>query len=163
VIFRSPTSDKSDERLLGLREDDLAACRPAGTVHRLDVSCTPLRTALAGPSTHAFDLADTIELARALKRLAAHVEVYGVEGSCFAAGARLSAAARRGAATVVAELVERFGPRPVKPRAGRRPAKRDPPSGESVGRAARPASASSALPSEDECGAGRDVANYWRL
>jgi hypothetical protein len=62
VTFRSPTSDKPDERPLGLREDDLAACRPAGTVHRLDVSCTPLPTALAGPSTHAFDLADTIAL-----------------------------------------------------------------------------------------------------
>jgi hydrogenase maturation protease len=106
--------------------DTVLSGAPAGTVHRLDVSRRPLPTALAGPSTHAFGVADTIELARSLERLPAHVEIYGVEGSCFAPGARLTAAAQRGVNAVVAELVERFGQRPVKPMTGKRAARARP-------------------------------------
>jgi hydrogenase maturation protease len=106
--------------------DTILSGAPAGTVHRLDVSCTPLPSALAGPSTHAFGVADTIELARALGRLPARVEIYGVEGSCFVAGDRLSAAAQRGVDAVVAELGERFGQRSVKRVAGTRAARARP-------------------------------------
>jgi hydrogenase maturation protease len=77
-----------------------------GTVHRLD--------GLAGPSglrgsTHAFGLAETLELARALGRAPARVTVYGIEGDRFTAGEELSEAVRAAVEEVRDELRERLG------------------------------------------------------
>ena len=75
-----------------------SGARP-GTVHRFDAGARPLPAPLFHYSTHAFGLADAIELARALNQLPSRLEVYGVEGKNFEAGAALSpeveAAARR--------------------------------------------------------------------
>jgi hydrogenase maturation protease len=62
----------------------------AGTVHRYDASNRPVPAGAFRGSTHAFGVAETIELARALGRLPARVIVYGVEGEDFAAGESLS-------------------------------------------------------------------------
>ena len=43
-------------------------------------------------STHAFGVADAVELARALDRLPERLDVYAIEGASFAAGAPLSPA-----------------------------------------------------------------------
>ncbi|MBO0846635.1 MAG: hydrogenase maturation protease [Nocardioides sp.] len=69
---------------------------PAGTLHRFDVGAdapplpadTLARGARAG--THAFGLATTVELGRALHRLPARVVVVGVEAGCLDLGAALS-------------------------------------------------------------------------
>jgi hydrogenase maturation protease len=63
---------------------------PAGTIHRLDPLSEPIPAALSQGSTHAFGLAETIELARALDRLPARLLVYGIEGERFEAGDELS-------------------------------------------------------------------------
>ena len=46
-------------------------------------------------STHAFGVADAVELAAALGRLPARLEIYAIEGAEFALGAPLSAAVAR--------------------------------------------------------------------
>ena len=66
------------------------------------------RRAVAG-STHAFGLAETIELARALDRLPARVTVYGIEGERFTAGEELSQPVRAAVEQVGLELRERLG------------------------------------------------------
>jgi len=87
---------------------------PAGTVHRLDLGTDlpPLpatswaETGRAG--THAFGLATTVELGRALRRLPARVVVVGVEAGCVEVGTRLSppvAAAVEAATALVLEEV----------------------------------------------------------
>ena len=72
--------------------DAAASGAPPGTVHHFDAIAAPLPVAALRSSSHAFGVSDAIELARALGRLPDRLEVYGIEGSSFAAGARLTPA-----------------------------------------------------------------------
>jgi len=76
-----------------------------GTVLRIDPHAGPLKSQLETfASSHAFNLAESIELARALGRLPGEVVIYGVEADGFEPGAGLSPAVR----SVVPDLVERI-------------------------------------------------------
>jgi len=68
---------------------------PPGTLHRFDVVAQSLPTTLLCSSTHAFGVAEAIELARALGQLPARFLVYGIEGKTFAVGCELSAEAEK--------------------------------------------------------------------
>jgi hydrogenase maturation protease len=70
--------------------DALHSGAKAGTVRRLDAHRQPLPTGLFHYSTHAFGLAEAIELARALGQLPPCLIVYGIEGTNFEAGLGLS-------------------------------------------------------------------------
>ena len=61
-----------------------------GTIHRFDVHMQTIPTKFFHYSTHAFGVAEAIELARALKQLPQNLIVYGIEGKCFEAGIGLS-------------------------------------------------------------------------
>ena len=61
-----------------------------GTIHRFDVHTQTIPTKFFHYSTHAFGIAEAIELARALKQLPQNLIVYGIEGKCFEAGIGLS-------------------------------------------------------------------------
>ena len=63
-----------------------------GTIHRFDASIEPVPARSFRSSTHAFGVAEAIELARALGKLPGTVVVYGIEGEEFSAGEGLSAA-----------------------------------------------------------------------
>ena len=84
--------------------DAVASGAPPGTVHRLDAAAAPLPAAVARGSTHAFGLAETIELARTLGRLPERLTVYGIEGGCFDAGDDLSPPVRAAVDAVREEL-----------------------------------------------------------
>ncbi len=83
-----------------------AAARDAapGSVRRFDARAAPLPARFLRSSTHAFGVADAVELARALDRLPERLEVYAIEGASFAAGAPLSAAV----AAAIDELADRL-------------------------------------------------------
>ena len=66
--------------------DAVSSGAAPGTVHRVDVTVRGLPRELTRASSHAFGLADSIELARALGRLPERIVVYGIEGASFAAG-----------------------------------------------------------------------------
>jgi hydrogenase maturation protease len=87
--------------------DTVSSGAPAGTVHRFDL-LTTLPLVLGRGSTHAFGLAETLELARILDRLSPKVSVYGIEGERFSAGEELSAPVRAAVETVRVELEERL-------------------------------------------------------
>ena len=70
--------------------DAVSSGAPPGTIHRLDPLSAPIPAALPQGSTHAFGLAETVELARTLERLPPRLTVYGIEGERFAAGQQLS-------------------------------------------------------------------------
>ena len=89
--------------------DAVSSGRPPGTIHRLDPLAAPIPAALSQGSTHAFGLAETIELARALDRLPHRLTVYGIEGERFTAGEELSPAVARAVEEVRSELRERLG------------------------------------------------------
>ena len=61
-----------------------------GTIHRLDASRGPVPTRFFPSSTHAFGVAEAVELARALNQLPPRVVLYGIEGRSFRAGETLS-------------------------------------------------------------------------
>ena len=61
-----------------------------GTVHRIDAHEEEVPTGFFNYSSHAFSLAESIELARTLARLPPALVIYGVEGQNFTMGLGLS-------------------------------------------------------------------------
>ena len=80
-----------------------SGARP-GTVHRLEAVEQPVPRALLRCSTHAFGIAEAIELARALRQLPPRLVIYGIEGQTFAAGAGLSVAVAQAVPEVIARV-----------------------------------------------------------
>jgi len=82
-------------------------------VHRLDLAVGPLAITWSPPSTHAFGLSETVELARGLGRLPRRLVLYLVEGEEFGTGAALSqlvaGAIETVAEQIVLELLAIFG------------------------------------------------------
>jgi hydrogenase maturation protease len=77
-----------------------------GTVGKYDARARPLPAWQLRSSTHAFGVADAIELARTLGRLPRTLEVYAIEGRDFSLGRSLSppvAAAVDGLAAALAD------------------------------------------------------------
>ncbi len=70
--------------------DAMSSGATPGTIRRFDAQARRLPAGFARGSTHAFGVAEALDLARALGRLPARVVVYGIEGRDFAAGEGLS-------------------------------------------------------------------------
>jgi len=76
----------------------MAPISEPGRVHRFDLTDSPLPIGFAPSSSHAFGVAETVELARSLGRLPQCLVAYLVEGEQYRIGAPLSSA--------IAEAVE---------------------------------------------------------
>jgi hydrogenase maturation protease len=76
-----------------------------GTIHRFDASAQPLQKDAFRCSTHAFGVAEAIELARTLGNFPQHLVVYGIEGKNFAAGVGLSAEVEKAAGEIVRQAL----------------------------------------------------------
>jgi hydrogenase maturation protease len=61
-----------------------------GAIHRLDAQAQPIPANFFHYSTHAFSVAEAVELARALGQLPPRLIVYGIEGRDFTSGEGLS-------------------------------------------------------------------------
>ena len=75
-----------------------------GTVRRIEVGDAPLAAAGVRYSSHGLDVAEAIELARAVGGLPRRLVVFGVEGQDFRLGADLSPAVDK-ATRVIAERI----------------------------------------------------------
>ena len=75
---------------------------PPGTIRHFDAIAAPLPAGVAR-STHAFGVSDAVELARALCRLPAGLEVYMIEGADFTAGEGLSPAVAHAVSSLVSD------------------------------------------------------------
>ena len=75
--------------------DAAAPAASPGALHTFRADREPLPANGLRSSTHAFGVADAIELARTLGRLPARLDVYAVEGAEFGVGAELSAPVAR--------------------------------------------------------------------
>ena len=62
-----------------------------GRVHRLDARTERIPSDFFNYSTHAFSVAEAVELSRALDMLPAQLVIYGIEGRNFSAGSEISA------------------------------------------------------------------------
>lgn len=80
----------------------------AGTIHRIEAHAQPIPQRFFRFSTHAFSVAEAIELARALNQLPRRLILYGIEGANFGAGIELSIEIQRAeeevARRILAEL-----------------------------------------------------------
>lgn len=73
-----------------LLADAAQSGREPGAVSRFNASTNPLPTEFLHCSTHAFGVAEAVELARSLGSLPPQVIVFGIEGVAFEHGAELS-------------------------------------------------------------------------
>jgi hydrogenase maturation protease len=79
-----------------------------GTVHTLNADSTTIPSAFFHYSSHAFSVAESIELARALKQLPPQLIVYGIEGKNFAAGVGLSPEIEHASDVVIRQIVDQI-------------------------------------------------------
>jgi len=78
-----------------------------GTIHRFDASAQPIPKSSFRCSTHAFGVAEAIDLARALGNIPQRLMVYGIEGKNFAAGVGLSAEVEKAAGEAARQALVR--------------------------------------------------------
>jgi hydrogenase maturation protease len=82
----------------------------AGTLHIWDGCHARLRNEVFCSSTHAFGLADAIELARVLDRLPNKLTVYGIEATQFATGMPPSRPVLAGVKQAVEHIASHLSP-----------------------------------------------------
>ena len=75
-----------------------------GAVHFFDAGNSPIPSAFFNYSTHAFSVAEAVELGRALGKLPTRLLVYGIEGTDFSAGIGLTEAVQVSVDTVVERI-----------------------------------------------------------
>jgi hydrogenase maturation protease len=86
--------------------DAVSSGAAPGTIHRLDAHEQEIPAQFFSYSTHAFSVAEAIELARVLNNLPSRLIVYGVEGQDFASGLGLSTATEQAAQKVTQRILE---------------------------------------------------------
>jgi hydrogenase maturation protease len=82
--------DQWDEHDAVVVVDAASSGATAGSIHRFDAAAAPLPARACRSSSHAFGVAEVVELARVLDRLPRTLEVYAIEGASFASGAGLT-------------------------------------------------------------------------
>ena len=92
-------------RSLAVVVDAISGAGPPGSVRSFDATEAPLPSSFPAASTHAFTLAQAVELGRQLGRLPERLIVLGVEGRDFGAGAELHPAVIRGAEEAAARVL----------------------------------------------------------
>jgi len=93
--------------------DAIRSSAEPGALWRFDARAQPLPATLFHHSTHAFGVAEAVELARALDQLPPHLVVYGIAGKTFTAGVGLSAEVEKAGAGLVERVrqeLERWKP-----------------------------------------------------
>lgn len=76
-----------------------------GTIHRLDVKAETISREFFHYSTHAFGVADAIEMARAMNTLPPKLLVYGIQGENFTAGTNISPVVQKAVKRIIEQIV----------------------------------------------------------
>ncbi len=88
--------------------DAVSSGAAPGTLHVIDARLTPLDRGLFRHSTHAFGVAEAVELAKTLGRIPPAVWIVGVEGKDFDAGTELSPEVLEGAEKAAAAVLRKI-------------------------------------------------------
>jgi len=86
--------------------DALCAGSTPGKIYRFDVNLHSLPPSIFNPSTHTFNVAETVRLAKALNLLPAHLIIYGIEGKDFKMGDGISSVVKAAARQVIERVLE---------------------------------------------------------
>ena len=84
--------------------DAVSSAEAPGTIHRFDAARESIPRGLFAYSSHAFSVAEAIELARVLGELPPRLTLYGIVGADFSAGKGLSAAVAEAVRSVAREV-----------------------------------------------------------
>ena len=85
-----------------------------GTITRFDATIRSLPVSRFRNSTHAFSLAEAVEMSRALQQLPSQLIIYGVEAENVAAGTNISQAIEAALETVVERVLRELPGKPVR-------------------------------------------------
>jgi hydrogenase maturation protease len=80
-----------------------------GKIHRIDAQIETVPAKFFNYSTHAFSVAEAVELARTLNQLPSKLIIYGVEGKNFAHGIGLTPEVERATEEVVKQVLVELG------------------------------------------------------
>lgn len=86
--------------------DAVSSGQKPGTVYRFDAGAQSIPTKFFHYSTHAFSVAEAVELARELNRLPAQLIVYGIEGKNYESGFELSPEVESSVKEVVNRVIQ---------------------------------------------------------
>ena len=86
--------------------DAVSSAAEAGTIHHIDLNKQGLPDRFRSFSTHAFGIAEAVELARVLNKLPPRIIFYGVEGKSFAADMKLSEPVQEAVKTVRQKILD---------------------------------------------------------
>jgi hydrogenase maturation protease len=93
--------------------DAVSSGAAPGTIHRFNAHEQEIPARFFSYSTHAFSVAEAIELARVLNNLPSRLIVYGVEGQDFGSGLGLSTTVEQAAHRVTVRILEEISsPKP---------------------------------------------------
>jgi hydrogenase maturation protease len=84
--------------------DAVSSGAAPGTIYRLDARSLPIPAEFFHYSTHAFSVAEAVEMARALDELPPSLVVYGIEGANFGLGIGLSPAVEAALPALVEQM-----------------------------------------------------------
>ncbi len=84
--------------------DAVSSGAKPGTIYRFDALTQPIPAQLSFQSTHAFSVAEAIELARVLDQLPPSLIVYAIEGKNFSTGVGLSSEVENAMCKVVEQV-----------------------------------------------------------
>jgi hydrogenase maturation protease len=86
--------------------DAVRSGSPSGAIHHIDLRAGALPPEFGACSTHAFGVAEAVELGRALGKLPPEIDFFGVEAESFDAGATLTIAVGKGLKELCETILE---------------------------------------------------------
>jgi hydrogenase maturation protease len=81
--------------------DAVSSASTPGNVHRFDATAQEIPSKFFRHSSHAFSVAEAVELARTMRQLPSHLIVIGIEGQSYEAGVGLSPVVKQAVEEVV--------------------------------------------------------------
>ena len=84
--------------------DAVSSGAKPGTIYRFDAHKQPIPSQFSFRSTHAFSIAEALELARVLDQIPPSLTVYAIEGQNFSTGIGLSSEVENAMRKVVEQL-----------------------------------------------------------
>jgi hydrogenase maturation protease len=88
--------------------DAVSSGAKPGTIFKIDASKETVPAKFFRYSTHAFSLAEAVELAKAMKTLPPELWIYGIEGANFHAGREVSHVVQESAIQVIEQVLKKI-------------------------------------------------------
>ncbi len=86
--------------------DAVSSGSVCGTIYRIDANKSTIPSGFFHYSTHAFSIAESIELAKVLGKLPERCILFGIEGKDFGMGRNVSAAVQKSVEEIISSIIK---------------------------------------------------------